>query len=464
MSANSKRKKSRGLRWLGCLGVIVALVVGLFLANAAGKTIVQRRIARVDEAMAARGFAVTADALIARQNDTENLDNGAPEIVAALDAFDDDGIDYKLIPVFSGLELPPPGEDFPPEVLAEMEKFVALNAEALDLLHRGVRAEAVRFAIDTDELFSGEGWPWPPERGARMRDAARLAYVAALLYSETGETDHAVDAVETLTRVGIVYGQQPLFRAYLIGGAIMSMASACGREVIERHPDDGDFAVRVAEVMAVPPESINPVASMWGDVVLSLATARRRIKEIHDQYADYVDPSGLGELRNSVETWVYPGSIWETLDAFNAKQRVYAFARALDGPSYTVPDRFDELAVPESRPLFNFDVAEIFQPYINHSSLGLPALFLARFRTAEFAARAVAYRAHEGTLPDDLTALEPSSERLRDPFTGEPLRYKIQPHGFLIYSVGLNRVDDGGWDVEADDRAGDDVAVRIRLE
>lgn len=47
-----------------------------------------------------------------------------------------------------------------------------------------------------------------------------------------------------------------------------------------------------------------------------------------------------------------------------------------------------------------------------------------------------------GVLPQDLTNLQ--GEMLIDPFTGEPLKFIPGPNGFVLYSVGKNRVDDGG--------------------
>jgi len=33
---------------------------------------------------------------------------------------------------------------------------------------------------------------------------------------------------------------------------------------------------------------------------------------------------------------------------------------------------------------------------------------------------------------------------LKDPFGNKPLHYKLSPGGFTVYSVGIDRVDDGG--------------------
>ena len=56
------------------------------------------------------------------------------------------------------------------------------------------------------------------------------------------------------------------------------------------------------------------------------------------------------------------------------------------------------------------------------------------------------YRAAEGACPETLDALLPVylPELPHDPFSGNPLIYQPTDEGFLLYSVGLNGIDDGG--------------------
>ncbi len=50
----------------------------------------------------------------------------------------------------------------------------------------------------------------------------------------------------------------------------------------------------------------------------------------------------------------------------------------------------------------------------------------------------------DATQPPKLSDLGLPPEVTADPFNGEPLRVKKLPQGWLIYSVGPNRIDDGG--------------------
>jgi hypothetical protein len=71
----------------------------------------------------------------------------------------------------------------------------------------------------------------------------------------------------------------------------------------------------------------------------------------------------------------------------------------------------------------------------------------ARLRTAATALAIERYRLkHGGKQPETLSALVPEylSAMPIDPFTGEALQYRKQADGFVVFSVGADRQDDGG--------------------
>jgi hypothetical protein len=95
-------------------------------------------------------------------------------------------------------------------------------------------------------------------------------------------------------------------------------------------------------------------------------------------------------------------------------------------------------------------------PYTIFASMLVPAINKSVAKTGRtqasvnLAATACAlerFREHAGRYPENLDALVPRfMERLPvDPVNGEPLRYRLLDDGrFVLYSVGLNRKDDGG--------------------
>jgi type II secretory pathway pseudopilin PulG len=70
----------------------------------------------------------------------------------------------------------------------------------------------------------------------------------------------------------------------------------------------------------------------------------------------------------------------------------------------------------------------------------------ARLRCAEAALAVELYRTRNQAVPKSLSFLdqEPAAGALRDPFDGEPLRYRQLQPGYLIYSLGPDGTDEGG--------------------
>jgi hypothetical protein len=73
-----------------------------------------------------------------------------------------------------------------------------------------------------------------------------------------------------------------------------------------------------------------------------------------------------------------------------------------------------------------------------------------------------AYRAEHADYPESLNVLAPRyiARVPRDFFNEQPLHYKQQTHGFLLYSVGANTMDDGGSTFESQP-SGDDIVLKI---
>ena len=132
-------------------------------------------------------------------------------------------------------------------------------------------------------------------------------------------------------------------------------------------------------------------------------------------------------------------------------------------------------ASPNRRGLFT----TMYRPYGSHfaarelsTHVAAAAESLARTR-ASIAALAIArYRAaHDGTLPGSLTNLIPAflEAPLVDSYTGRELIYRPESGGYKVYSVGIDRYDDGGvWDMASDlqmSRRGNpkDVGVAVRV-
>jgi hypothetical protein len=92
------------------------------------------------------------------------------------------------------------------------------------------------------------------------------------------------------------------------------------------------------------------------------------------------------------------------------------------------------------RPGRSSDVKPLLQRLVPLMADGIGAI-----SAAQTAVAVERYRQRTGSLPETLGSLE-SDQRgaVNDPYSSEPLRYKMTVNSFVVYSVGSNRRDDGG--------------------
>ena len=72
--------------------------------------------------------------------------------------------------------------------------------------------------------------------------------------------------------------------------------------------------------------------------------------------------------------------------------------------------------------------------------------------------------ANGGRLPETLNDLVPDfmSAVPQDPFDGQPLRFKRLDKGYCIYSIGRDRVDDGGLQKQSKDGECHDIVFTVK--
>jgi hypothetical protein len=118
------------------------------------------------------------------------------------------------------------------------------------------------------------------------------------------------------------------------------------------------------------------------------------------------------------------------------------------GPSYC-GERIGDVLVGTLLPAFNklVDAADRLEQ--THRNLRL-AFILA------------AYHAEHRRYPETLAELAPKYiDKIPDDlFSGKPLIYRLEDDGYLLYSVGVNGIDDGGQGYD-DDPKGDDLVIRM---
>ncbi len=96
-----------------------------------------------------------------------------------------------------------------------------------------------------------------------------------------------------------------------------------------------------------------------------------------------------------------------------------------------------------------------------YRTLAMPLNTLARQRMALIALQLHRYQLDKGKYPDQLDALKLSAETRTDPFNNQPLIYRPQPGGYLLYSVGWDGLDNGGQEIASRTKPDIDLVIRV---
>ncbi len=155
--------------------------------------------------------------------------------------------------------------------------------------------------------------------------------------------------------------------------------------------------------------------------------------------------------KESVTWWALGASGLYDLNHLRHLQLVRTDIKASENDS--LPGMLDEMQAVESRfetVPFAYGLAHSLLPAAPRAA-ELHVESFALLRTARTALAVERYRLGNGRIPDGLAELVPEylPELPQDPFDGNPIRYGKLENGYVVYSIGPDRKDDGGAEVPA---------------
>ncbi len=314
-----------------------------------------------------------------------------------------------------------------------VEKFAPLIAEIRAVAERGGPACALDFS---------QGLAMELPHLAQLRNLARLLRADAEVAVDQGEFDRVLDDMAAMMQLGDAIRDEPILISQLVRIAISGIA--------------------YDTIGAVPAEALDP--AQYDRLVDMLANADHR-----DSFASafggeaaasevfFDDPSfdwvNLGAVPDNVFElgflWLYtspvgvPLTILDEGTTLDILSRVQAAALLPFYESRPQLEAIDEMVE-------NLPRTRIF------SRTMLPALMRANLAQARHEAMldlvqmglaVEAFHAEHGTYPqsfDEVADSVPGGVPV-DPHTGQPYFYRPSEDSFLLYSVGMNLTDDGGY-------------------
>jgi hypothetical protein len=346
---------------------------------------------------------------------------------------------HDLLPVEGTAKLPARTEPLPADMRQLIAEYLSDNAETLRLLHQAASMRSCRYPVDLTK-----GVTAPLRHLNSIRHAARLLELEAIQHTEEQHPQPAVESTIASLGVSRSLNQEPTLISYLVHIACQGIDLESLERILNRTPLTDEQLAKLATAIE---ESENQQAfrrayvgerCMGVDIFQGLRTGKIPLKEI----------SSMLDEEQPWPRFLIP--VYRATGLLELDERAY-----LDIMEGYV--KATQLLPPESIAAFHAvtDKVEHLTRWRVLSRMLLPALdkpvskagyCAAKIRDAETALAVERYRLANGKLPSQLSDLVPTFLPAvpSDPFDGKPLRYKTLAKGYVVYSVGEDREDNGG--------------------
>jgi hypothetical protein len=351
------------------------------------------------------------------------------------------------LPVLGKLPAPPPGTPLPAPMKSALAAFMQRNRDALPFFAQGAQYEQSRYPID---LTKGSYTLLPHLQG--IKHGMQLAEMSAILDAENNdEKQAAADVLMTLALARSLKAEPPLI-SQLVRAAGVSLAVDALNQVMNR--------------TTLSPESLSGLSKAFQSMEdydargegFNRAMACERATHMDllgnpDKVAKFLQDLGtMGateipheQLHRMVEHVKQPGGLKEEQEYLET-----SFQQLLSARKETFPDRL------KTADLIRQRATEATNQGLLLSGWFLPGLAgavsreasgLANVRLALTAVALEQFRAaHDNRYPATLSELTPNylDATLMDSFDGQPLRYRKQGAGYVLYSIGPDLKDNSG--------------------
>jgi hypothetical protein len=270
-------------------------------------------------------------------------------------------------------------------------------------------------------------------KAINMIQSTRLLGIEAVIKAEDGNVEEAIEQCLAARRLLQVYLQEPFLINYLVATACMKQVAVCFNKIVSDRKIETDLLRKILREWDSSPWREALAWSFESERIFVLETSLLYLKGEYE-----IDFYQGGKLYYWVFRPVYKSEIIWLMGNYNR------LLRAAEMPYYASRDSKELEERINSTPWY-YKMAGLFFPN------AVPVLFKratlnAMFETARVGIACKIYKNMHGDFPEDLAELSPEilEEIPADPFTGDPLIYKKQDSGIIVYSIGSNLKDDGG--------------------
>jgi len=324
-----------------------------------------------------------------------------------------------------------------PEELEQLRAYVEENKAVLALLHQARHQPPGTYYLDYSK---GTAMELP--HLAHTRHAWRLLRAEALLATLEGDTDQVHEALmaglavmRPLRREAVFVSQ--LVRSHCIEEMLESMQDALGNITLNEE--------QLSELQRTF-ESIRPQDAL-ANVLITERVAVLSFFEDPVRYLETVGPRPDDLLHRSYNTLIRTyntfGGYAEELEHF--LDYADTIEHSLDLPYPEAQETLTQMAGRGKYQTLFPSIAGSMIPWLHHMPR-MQALDETRHLQGATAAAIERYRREHGATPPGLDALTPGylPDIPRDPFDLQPMRYRREGDGYVLYSIGADSTDNNG--------------------
>ncbi len=349
------------------------------------------------------------------------------------------------LPVLGKLPTPLPGTPLPAPVKSALAAFMQHNRDALKFFAQAAQYEQSRYPID---LTKGSDTLLPHLMG--IKRGMQLAEMAAILDAENNDEKQAANDVLMTLALARSLKAEPVLISQLVRSAGVSLAVDALNQVVNRttlSPESLSGLTKAFQSMEdYDARGEGFSRAMASERTMHLALLNNPAKLVRDLSTLKTTDMPDEQRRRLVEHLKQAASLKEEQDYLDTtfQQLLSARKEAFPGRLKVVADLMRQRVTEATDRglLLNVWLSDGLDKHVNREArclanlrLALTAVALEQFRAA-----------HNNLYPAGLSELTPNYlvATLMDPFDGQPLRYRKQGDGYVLYSIGPDLKDDGG--------------------
>jgi hypothetical protein len=319
---------------------------------------------------------------------------------------------------------------------AKSPSYLARNQKALALLLQAAEYKDCRYPLDFTE---GAAMKLP--HVSKAKSAGFLLQSEAVSQAARGHTDAATKALLAEMALARSLQNEPITISWLVECACLSSAVEGLEQAFSRRAFTEEQLLSLQGALRQAQSAASCGRALVGERAFAISEYQMPAEALTNVFQ--IGPAEVPQILAYKKTVTFQQDFEFTLDYFSNALAV----AAMPFPQGLEPEAQQAIPSMETAKAKGYKLASLFAPALGNltTRAGEAA---ARIRTAQAGLAVERYRLkHANALPDSLAELTPECVDTvpADPFDGQPLRYKkLLGKGYVIYSIGKDRKDDGG--------------------